>query len=76
MVVDVGALVGAGDNHRLVRTYMAVTACQLLDEFVARNSMDVAETLEPYLGQLENAIFHQPSDLCGVPKNARLLTLA
>ena len=75
LVVDVRPFVGAGDDHRLVHACTTVARGQLLNQLIARNHVDIAETLKPHLGQLACAIIHQTSHLGGIPQNTRLLTL-
>ena len=75
LVVDVRPFVRAGDDHRLVHACATVARGQLLNQLIAGNHVDIAETLKPHLGQLACAIIHQTSHLGGIPQNTRLLTL-
>ena len=76
LVEDVGTLVGAGDNHRLVHTYLRIAGSEALDEFVAGDNGDVGKAFEVYLRQLCSFIMgDHPTDEGGVVENAGILAL-
>ena len=86
LIVDVGALVAAGDDDGLVLPHVRIAVGKRLDEFVARHDVDVVESRHPYLRQRGGNMEcrgarrfsggAEASDFCRIPQNARLLTLS
>ena len=77
LIIDIGPLVAASDHDGLICPHPIIARGESVDKFAAWHHLDVSEPCKADLRQLRHLIVgNHLTDLRGIPKNARLLSLS